>query len=120
VLEMSNVRERLEHLMVLMEGENDILQMEKRSARGVKRQMEKNQREYYLNEQMKAIQKELGELDEAPNELEEMREADQEGGMPKEVRKKSVGGAHKLKLMSPMSPRRPWSATTSTRWSAVP
>ncbi|MBA1330965.1 DNA-binding protein, partial [Candidatus Endoriftia persephone str. Guaymas] len=72
VLEMPDVRERLEHLMGLMEGENDILQMEKRIRGRVKRQMEKNQREYYLNEQMKAIQKELGDLDEAPNEVEEL------------------------------------------------
>ncbi len=86
VLEMDNVRERLEHLMVLMEGENDILQMEKRIRSRVKRQMEKNQREYYLNEQMKAIQKEI-----------------KRAGMPKEVRKKALGELNKLKLMSPMS-----------------
>jgi ATP-dependent Lon protease len=66
------VQQRLEHLMGLMEGENDILQMEKRIRGRVKRQMEKNQREYYLNEQMKAIQKELGELEDAPNELEDL------------------------------------------------
>jgi ATP-dependent Lon protease len=103
VLEMDNVRERLEHLMVLMEGENDILQMEKRIRSRVKRQMEKNQREYYLNEQMKAIQKELGELEEAPNELEEIEKRIKRAGMPKEVRKKALGELNKLKLMSPMS-----------------
>jgi ATP-dependent Lon protease len=103
VLEMANVRERLEHLMVLMEGENDILQMEKRIRSRVKRQMEKNQREYYLNEQMKAIQKELGELDEAPNELEETEKRIKKAGMPKEVRKKALAELNKLKLMSPMS-----------------
>jgi ATP-dependent Lon protease len=103
VLEMDNVRERLEHLMVLMEGENDILQMEKRIRSRVKRQMEKNQREYYLNEQMKAIQKELGELEEAPNELEEIEKRIKRAGMPKEVRKKALTELNKLKLMSPMS-----------------
>jgi ATP-dependent Lon protease len=72
VLEMVDVQQRLEHLMGLMEAENDILQMEKRIRGRVKRQMEKNQREYYLNEQMKAIQKELGELEDAPNELEDL------------------------------------------------
>jgi ATP-dependent Lon protease len=72
VLEMVDVQQRLEHLMGLMESENDILQMEKRIRGRVKRQMEKNQREYYLNEQMKAIQKELGELEDAPNELEDL------------------------------------------------
>ena len=66
VLEMIDVQQRLEHLMGLMESENDILQMEKRIRGRVKQQMEKNQREYYLNEQMKAIQKELGELEDAP------------------------------------------------------
>jgi len=103
VLGIANVRERLEHLMVLMEGENDILQMEKRIRSRVKRQMEKNQREYYLNEQMKAIQKELGELDEAPNELEEIEKRIKKAGMPKEVRKKALAELNKLKLMSPMS-----------------
>ena len=103
VLEMSNVRERLEHLMALMEGENDILQMEKRIRGRVKRQMEKNQREYYLNEQMKAIQKELGELDEAPNELEELAEKIEKAGMSKEAKSKATAELNKLKLMSPMS-----------------
>ena len=103
VLEMFNVRERLEHLMALMEGENDILQMEKRIRGRVKRQMEKNQREYYLNEQMKAIQKELGELDEAPNELEELAEKIEKAGMSKEAKSKATAELNKLKLMSPMS-----------------
>lgn len=103
VLEMANVRERLEHLMALMEGENDILQMEKRIRGRVKRQMEKNQREYYLNEQMKAIQKELGELDDAPNEIEELAEKIEKAGMSKEAKAKANAELNKLKLMSPMS-----------------
>lgn len=103
VLEMFNVRERLEHLMALMEGENDILQMEKRIRGRVKRQMEKNQREYYLNEQMKAIQKELGELDDAPNELEDLADKIEKAGMSKEAKAKATAELNKLKLMSPMS-----------------
>ncbi|MBU0500168.1 MAG: endopeptidase La [Gammaproteobacteria bacterium] len=103
VLEIADVRERFEHLMVLMEGENDLLQMEKRIRVRVKKQMEKNQREYYLNEQMKAIQKELGELDEAPNEIEEIGRRIEKAGMPKEARNKAQGELNKLKLMSPMS-----------------
>jgi ATP-dependent Lon protease len=103
VLEMSDVQDRLEHLMVLMEGENDILQMEKRIRGRVKRQMEKNQREYYLNEQMKAIQKELGEMEDAPNEIEELTEKIEKAGMPKEAKSKAVTELNKLKLMSPMS-----------------
>jgi ATP-dependent Lon protease len=103
VLEMGNVRGRLEHLMALMEGENDILQMEKRIRGRVKRQMEKNQREYYLNEQMKAIQKELGELEEAPNEIEELEQKIEKAGMSKEAKAKATAELNKLKLMSPMS-----------------
>jgi ATP-dependent Lon protease len=103
VLEMVDVQARLEHLMGLMESENDILQMEKRIRGRVKRQMEKNQREYYLNEQMKAIQKELGELEEAPNEIEELTKRIEEAGMPKDVKTKAMAELNKLKLMSPMS-----------------
>jgi len=103
VLEMADVRERLEHLMVLMEGENDILQMEKRIRGRVKRQMEKNQREYYLNEQMKAIQKELGDMEDAPNEIEELTNKIEKAGMTKEAKAKAVTELNKLKLMSPMS-----------------
>jgi ATP-dependent Lon protease len=86
-----------------MESENDILHMEKRIRGRVKRQMEKNQREYYLNEQMKAIQKELGELEEAPNEIEELAKRIESAGMPREVKAKALGELSKLKLMSPMS-----------------
>ncbi len=103
VLEMIDVQARLEHLMGLMESENDILQMEKRIRGRVKRQMEKNQREYYLNEQMKAIQKELGELEEAPNEIEELAKRIESAGMPKDVKAKAQSELNKLKLMSPMS-----------------
>ncbi|MEW8029895.1 MAG: endopeptidase La [Candidatus Thiodiazotropha sp.] len=103
VLEMPNVRERLEHLMGLMEGENDILQMEKRIRGRVKRQMEKNQREYYLNEQMKAIQKELGEMEDAPNEIEDLTKKIESAGMTKEAKEKATNELNKLKLMSPMS-----------------
>ena len=103
VLEMANVRERLEHLMGLMESENDLLQMEKRIRGRVKRQMEKNQREYYLNEQMKAIQKELGELEDAPNEIEDLTGRIEKAGMTKEAKDKAMSELNKLKLMSPMS-----------------
>jgi len=103
VLEMIDVPARLEHLMGLMEAENDILQMEKRIRGRVKRQMEKNQREYYLNEQMKAIQKELGELEDAPNEIEDLGRRIEAAGMPREVKNKALGELNKLKLMSPMS-----------------
>lgn len=103
VLEMVDIQERLEHLMALMESENDILQMEKRIRGRVKRQMEKNQREYYLNEQMKAIQKELGELEDAPNELEDLAQRIEKAGMTKEAKNKAMTELNKLKLMSPMS-----------------
>ena len=103
VLEMIDVQARLEHLMGLMESENDILQMEKRIRGRVKRQMEKNQREYYLNEQMKAIQKELGELDDAPNEIEDLAKRIEAAGMPREAKNKALSELNKLKLMSPMS-----------------
>jgi ATP-dependent Lon protease len=103
VLEMVNIQERLEHLMGLMESESDILQMEKRIRGRVKRQMEKNQREYYLNEQMKAIQKELGELEDVPNEMEELARRVEAAGMPKDVKAKVTTELNKLKLMSPMA-----------------
>jgi ATP-dependent Lon protease len=103
VLEIGDVAERLEKLMTFMEGEVDILEMEKRIRGRVKQQMEKNQREYYLNEQMKAIQKELGEMEDVPNELEELQKKIEAAGMPAEARKKADAELHKLKLMSPMS-----------------
>ncbi|MCP3870572.1 MAG: endopeptidase La [Gammaproteobacteria bacterium] len=103
VLEIADVQKRFEHLMGLMESENDLLQIEKRIRGRVKRQMEKNQREYYLNEQMKAIQKELGELEEAPNEIEDLTNRIEKAGMPKEAKHKAQSELNKLKLMSPMS-----------------
>lgn len=103
ILEIEGVRERLEYLMGLIEGELDVLQVEKRIRSRVKQQMEKSQREYYLNEQMKAIQKELGELEDVPNEIEELERKIQKAGMPKEARKKAESELNKLRLMSPMS-----------------
>ena len=103
VLEMGQVQQRLEHLMGLMESEVEILQMEKRIRGRVKRQMEKSQREYYLNEQMKAIQKELGELEDAPNEVEELAQKIEKVGMSKEAKTKATAELNKLKMMSPMS-----------------
>jgi ATP-dependent Lon protease len=103
ILEISGIRERLEHLMGLMEGEIDLFQVEKRIRGRVKKQMEKSQREYYLNEQMKAIQKELGELDEAPNEIEELQAKIEEAKMPEEAAEKVSSELGKLKMMSPMS-----------------
>jgi ATP-dependent Lon protease len=103
VLEIEDVRKRLEHVLALIEGEMDVLQIEKRIRGRVKQQMEKSQREYYLNEQMKAIQKELGEIEDAPNELAELEQRIQKAGMPKEAREKATSELNKLKLMSPMS-----------------
>ncbi|WP_051275661.1 endopeptidase La [Aestuariibacter salexigens] len=103
VLEMLDVNERIEYLMALMEGEIDLLQVEKKIRTRVKKQMEKSQREYYLNEQMKAIQKELGELDEAPDEFETLKKKIADAKMPQEAREKAEAELQKLKMMSPMS-----------------
>jgi ATP-dependent Lon protease len=103
ILEIADVRERVEHLLSVMESEIDLLQVEKRIRGRVKKQMEKSQREYYLNEQMKAIQKELGELDDSPNETEELERRIKQAGMPKEAEEKARGELNKLKQMSPMS-----------------
>jgi ATP-dependent Lon protease len=102
VLEMFDVKQRLEHLLSQLETEIDILQVEKRIRGRVKRQMEKSQREYYLNEQVKAIQKELGEGEEGAD-LEEMEKRIRRAHMPKDARKKAESELKKLKLMSPMS-----------------
>ncbi|HZT63244.1 MAG TPA: LON peptidase substrate-binding domain-containing protein, partial [Burkholderiales bacterium] len=102
VLEMFEVKARLEHLLSQLEAEIDILQVEKRIRGRVKRQMEKSQREYYLNEQVKAIQKELGEGEEGAD-LEEMEKKIRKAHMHKDARKKAESELKKLKLMSPMS-----------------
>ncbi|WP_423202360.1 endopeptidase La [Legionella beliardensis] len=104
VLEIKDVGARLERLMAALEGEIDLLHVEKRVRGRVKRQMEKSQREYYLNEQMKAIQKELGELGgEEGNEIEQMESSINKAGMPKEAKEKALSELQKLKMMSPMS-----------------
>jgi len=114
LLETIPVGERLELLVGLVDGEIDVQQLEKRIRGRVKSQMEKSQREYYLNEQMKAIQKELGEMDDAPNELEDLARKIAEAGMPKPVETKAKNELNKLKQMSPMSAEARWCATTWT------
>jgi ATP-dependent Lon protease len=103
LLEMGSARRRMEHLMALVEGEIDVLQLEKRIRGRVKTQMEKSQREYYLNEQMKAIQKELGDMDDAPNDLDDLARRIEESGMSKEAGEKAASELNKLRMMSPMS-----------------
>ncbi|TVU70587.1 MULTISPECIES: endopeptidase La [Cobetia] len=103
LLEMDKVRDRIEHLMTLIEAEIDLLQVEKRIRTRVKEQMEKSQREYYLNEQMKAIQKEMGELDDVPNEVEQYERRIKDAGMPKEAEDKANQELNKLKMMGPTS-----------------
>ncbi len=103
VLEIEDVRDRLEHLVGQLEEEIDLLQVEKRIRGRVKRQMEKSQREYYLNEQTKAIQKELGDMEDSPNEVEELTRKIAKAGMSKEAKKKATTELNKLKMMSPMS-----------------
>lgn len=103
VLEIVEVSERLEYLMAMMESEMDLLQVERRIRARVKKQMEKSQREYYLNEQMKAIQKELGELDDVPDEFEALQQKIEDAGMTDEARQKTEAELAKLKMMSPMS-----------------
>jgi len=103
ILEIRDVKVRLEQVLGIIEGEIDVLHIEKRIRGRVKQQMEKSQREYYLNEQMKAIQKELGEMEDAPNELADLEKRIEKAGMPKEAREKATSELNKLKLMSPMS-----------------
>lgn len=103
LLELVSLQARIEHLMGLIESEIDLFQVEKRIRGRVKKQMEKSQREYYLNEQMKAIQKEMGELDDAPNEAEELKQRIDDAGMPTEAREKALSELSKLRMMSPMS-----------------
>ncbi len=104
LLEMLDAKVRLEHLMSLMESEIDLVEVEKRIRSRVKKQMEKSQREYYLNEQMKAIQKELGDLDESGgSDLDELSRRIEEAGMPADALDKTRAEFNKLKMMSPMS-----------------
>lgn len=103
VLEMADAKQRSEHLMELMESEIDLLKVEKRIRGRVKKQMEKSQREYYLNEQMKAIQKELGESEDGSNEFDELTQKIEQSGMTKEAREKADAEMKKLRMMSPMS-----------------
>ena len=104
ILEMLSNKERLEHLMALMESEIDLVEVEKRIRGRVKKQMEKSQREYYLNEQMKAIQKELGDLDESgTNDMDELKNRIADAKMPQEAFDKTMAEYNKLKMMSPMS-----------------
>ncbi|WP_370309234.1 endopeptidase La [Sinimarinibacterium flocculans] len=103
VLEIADPRTRLEHVLKQLEGEIDVLQIEKKIRSRVKSQMEKNQREYYLNEQMKAIQKELGENEDGPSEQEELAQKIDKAGMHKDAKAKAVAEFNKLKMMPPMS-----------------
>ena len=103
ILEIQDIKSRLEQVLGIIEGEIDVLQIEKRIRGRVKQQMEKSQREYYLNEQMKAIQKELGEMEDAPNELADLEAKIEKAGMPKEAKDKATSELNKLKMMSPMS-----------------
>jgi len=102
-LEITSITERFEFLMAMMESEEDILKVEKRIRSRVKKQMERSQREYYLNEQMKAIQKELGEGEEGNNENDLLAKKIEEAGMSAEAKEKAEGELKKLKMMSPMS-----------------
>jgi len=103
VLEMLDIKERLENVIGLIDIEIDMMEVEQKVRGRVKDQMEKSQKEYYLNEQMKAIQKELGDMDNAANEFEELEERIKKSGMPDEVAKKASGELKKLQMMSPMS-----------------
>lgn len=128
VLEIRNINERLEFLMAIMESEIDLLHVEKRIRNRVKKQMEKSQREYYLNEQIKAIQKELGDMDETPDENKILKRKIKASKMPKEAKEKTESELQKLKMMSPMSAEAtvvrsyidwmiqiPWHARTKTK-----
>ncbi len=103
VLQIADGAKRAERILALMEGELDLVQVEQRVRGRVKKQMEKSQREYYLNEQMKAIQKELGEIEDAPNEIDRLEAKIKAAGMPKAALEKTQAELHKLKMMSPMS-----------------
>jgi ATP-dependent Lon protease len=128
ILESVDIGQRLETLMVFMESEVDLLETEKRIRGRVKQQMEKNQREYYLNEQIKAIHKELGEMDDVANEVEELTKKVHDAEMTEEAQTKALSEINKLKMMSPMSAEAtvvrnyiewmvsvPWSKTTDVQ-----
>ncbi|QCI11620.1 endopeptidase La [Pseudomonas putida] len=103
ILEIVDLAARVEHVLALLDAEIDLLQVEKRIRGRVKKQMERSQREYYLNEQMKAIQKELGDGDEGHNEVEELKKRIDAAGLPKDALAKAQAELNKLKQMSPMS-----------------
>ncbi|MDR0207993.1 MAG: endopeptidase La [Pseudomonas putida] len=103
ILEIVDLPTRVEHVLALLDAEIDLLQVEKRIRGRVKKQMERSQREYYLNEQMKAIQKELGDGDEGHNEVEELKKRIEAAGLPKDALAKAQAELNKLKQMSPMS-----------------
>ncbi|WP_395606694.1 endopeptidase La [Pseudomonas sp. B22129] len=128
ILEIIDLSARVEHVLALLDGEIDLLQVEKRIRGRVKKQMERSQREYYLNEQMKAIQKELGDGDEGHNEIEELKKRIDAAGLPKDALTKANAELNKLKQMSPMSAEAtvvrsyidwlvqvPWKAQTKVR-----
>ena len=103
ILEIIDLSARVEHVLALLDAEIDLLQVEKRIRGRVKKQMERSQREYYLNEQMKAIQKELGDSDEGHNEIEDLKKRIDAAGLPKDALAKATAELNKLKQMSPMS-----------------
>ena len=103
ILEIIDLQTRVEHVLALLDAEIDLLQVEKRIRGRVKKQMERSQREYYLNEQMKAIQKELGDGDDGHNEIEELKKRIESAGLPKDAMAKAQAELNKLKQMSPMS-----------------
>ncbi|MFL1504275.1 endopeptidase La [Pseudomonas sp. O64] len=128
ILEIIDLSARVEHVLALLDGEIDLLQVEKRIRGRVKKQMERSQREYYLNEQMKAIQKELGDSEEGHNEIEELKKRIDAAGLPKDALTKANAELNKLKQMSPMSAEAtvvrsyidwlvqvPWKAQTKVR-----
>ncbi|MBT0626735.1 endopeptidase La [Pseudomonas fluorescens] len=128
ILEIIDLPARVEHVLALLDGEIDLLQVEKRIRSRVKKQMERSQREYYLNEQMKAIQKELGDSEDGHNEIEELKKRIDAAGLPKDALTKATAELNKLKQMSPMSAEAtvvrsyidwlvqvPWKAQTKVR-----
>ena len=128
ILEIIDLSARVEHVLALLDAEIDLLQVEKRIRGRVKKQMERSQREYYLNEQMKAIQKELGDGEEGHNEIEELKKRIDAAGLPKDALAKATAELNKLKQMSPMSAEAtvvrsyidwlvqvPWKAQTKVR-----